>query len=142
MPGMPSAPGAGTPGASDQPSTIRQAGFKNSAGWDWEHDDVHMPVYPTGGAEAGPDSHSKAPVKQAMEMAPAHPVSYNDGAAGAPSASIQQAAWHGPAPTSSYGAGTTEVEEPVPVVGAGPGPNAPTERAPVNWTPQPWKPPR
>ncbi|WP_071286280.1 hypothetical protein [Mycolicibacterium llatzerense] len=141
MPGMPSAPGGGTPGASDQPNAIRQAGFKNSTGWDWEHDDVHMPAYPTGGAEAGPSAHSKAPVKQAMEMAPVNPVSYTEGAGGEPR--TVSTAWHGSAPTTaSYGAGTSPVEEPVPVVGAGPGPNAPTERAPVNWTPQPWKPPR
>ncbi|WP_071286279.1 hypothetical protein [Mycolicibacterium llatzerense] len=141
--GLP-APGHG-PGGADtpmpgQPNGIRQAGFKKSGGWDWHHDDVEMPVYPTGGAEAGPDATraGKAPVP----LGPYHPsgsapVSYTEGAGDGQAGQAQQAAWHGQAPTHVWVPGSNDtVEKPVDPMGGGAaaGPDAPG-RAPIRPTP-------
>lgn len=130
---------APTPG---QPNGIRQAGFKQSSGFDWYHDDVEMPAYPTGGAEAGPDATraGKAPVP----LGPYHPsgrapIGYTEGAGDAPAGHTQQAAWHsGVKQSSGWDWNSNEIEEPVspvsPPGGAAAGPNAPG-RAPVRPTP-------
>ncbi len=123
-----------------QPSGIRQAGFKQSSGFDWYHDDVEMPAYPTGGAEAGPDATraGKAPVP----LGPYHPsggapVSYTEGTGDGPAGQTQQAAWHGQAPTHVWVPGSNDtVEKPVDPMGGGAaaGPDAPG-RAPIRPTP-------
>lgn len=144
--GLAAAPGHGPGGTGSpmpaQPTGIQPAGFKQSSGWDWNHDDVEMPVYPTGGAEAGPDATraGKAPVP----LGPYHPsgrapIGYAEGAGDAPAGHTQQAAWqNGFQQSSGWDWNSNEIEEPVspisPPGGAAAGPNAPG-RAPIRPTP-------